>query len=73
MNDLPNKLKTTNSIHFADDTTIIRSGKFPAFQDEISTELQVFDDWSLSNELRFNPKKFRVLTFGKNVHVVLSV
>ena len=49
VNDLPNKLKTTNSMLFADDTSIILSGKFSAFQDEISTELQVFDDWCLSN------------------------
>ena len=68
INDMHRTSDKLNFIHFADDTTIYRSGPdLATLCNEITEELTRVDDWLKANRLSLNIDKtnFMILTHGK--------
>ena len=66
-NDLPNSLKYTKCILFADDTTIYLSGEnVHQLKIHIESDLVELDDWFRSNKLSLNVQKTHFMIFNHN-------
>ena len=64
MNDLPDCLKSTNSILFADDTSLYKSSKnIVELYDRMNDELLILSDWFRSNKLSLNVGKCNYMLF----------
>ena len=66
-NDLPNILKNSRTILFADDTTIFIKGKnIKLLYYLIQKDLNLITDWFKANKLSLNVTKTNVIHFHKN-------
>ena len=66
-NDLPNCLKHTHPILFADDTTIYtNSNNLTTLYDKVNTDLKSLDSWFKTNKLSLNVGKTNYMIFTKN-------
>ena len=63
-NDLPNALKFSKSILFADDTTVFYScGNIQELQTKINSDLYLLNDWFKANKLSLNITKTSYMLF----------
>ena len=62
---MPNILKLSKPIHFADDTNLIFSSKyFDILQTNIQDDLYILTYWLFSNKLTLNIKKTKVMFYN---------
>lgn len=67
INDLPNCLSSTNSILYADDTTIFTSDKsISLLVDKLSTDLKNVSSWCSANLLTINASKTKFVVFSSH-------
>ena len=67
VNDLSSSLDNSNSIQFADDTTVYISGKNkPALYAQMNGELNILTDWFYSNKLSLNVSKTNYMFFSNS-------
>ena len=65
INDMPNILKYSTPIIFADDTNLIFSSKsFDILQTNIQDDLYNLTHWLFSNKLTLNEKKTKVMLYN---------
>ena len=63
-NDLPNSLKNSNCILFADDTTIYQSATdITILRSQIENDMVVLNDWFYANKLSLNIQKTHFMLF----------
>ena len=64
INDLPNSLKATSAIMFADDSTIYKShSNLRELFSVANTDLALLSEWFKSNKLLLNPSKTKYILF----------
>ena len=64
INDLPNSLKVTSAIMFADDSTIYKShSNLRELFSVANTDLALLSEWFKSNKLLLNPSKTKYILF----------
>ena len=69
VNDLPNVVKDSRVVLYADDTTLFTSNKYPAkIQEDLNQDIRRLQDWFLENKLKINEDKSEYMTIS-NSHV----
>ena len=70
-NDIPNSLKYSKSILFADDTTVYISGEDVTYLTRcLNHDLSQLNDWFRANKLSLNANKTNYIVFNKSAAVL---
>ena len=74
INDLPDQCKTTKSVLFADDTSILAKGDNRECINNLAEDTKYIDKWFKANKLCVNSEKCKLTSFGRsNFQPPLSV
>ena len=67
MNNLPNVIKESRTVMYADDTTLYFGSKFPSnIQISLGTDIEILEQWFATNKLRLNAKKTEFMIIANN-------
>ena len=73
MNDLPDAIRWSRALHFADDTKCFKHIKSPDDEQSLQNNLHNLASWSVTSHLSFNPSKSIHVSFNQNISTSYNI